>query len=128
MFRDQRHAKGPLLILFIFALAVGIAILLPPKRAEPTPMELQVTFDHMLSFRAACDEYHRLTGGWPQTVPALTNIVRLKDPRILCDGWGRSIVLRSQTNVPGTIWLISYGADGLPGGVGSNADFTDIIR
>ena len=92
-----------------------------------TPNELQITLDHLARLHIACDRFHEVTGVWPSSIQALTNVVRLKDVRILLDGWGRGIVLTTVSNVPQTIWLTSYGADGKLGGMGSNADFTETV-
>ena len=115
-------------LLLVVGLGIGTVILLPSRKRRPTPGELRVTLDHMVSLHAACERYRRVTGLWPQSLEALTNVIALKDPQVLYDGWGRRFVVMSASNVPGTIWLTSYGADGLPGGVGSNADFTETIH
>jgi len=49
-------------------------------------------------------------------------VIALNDTNILIDAWGREIVFIVHTNVSGSMWLESYGADGLPNGVGMDAD------
>jgi hypothetical protein len=85
------------------------------------PFSLTIKNQSELSW--LCQNYHRLTGGgWPKSIGALSYVVLITNTNILVDGWGRPFVFRIATNPATTFWLISYGADGLPGGLGSNAD------
>jgi len=84
--------------------------------------ELDVTVDRLDSLAQACESYRKLVGAWPADRTSLLRVIALNDTNILIDAWGREIVFIVHTNVPGSMWLESYGADGLPNGVGMDAD------
>lgn len=83
-----------------------------------------VTMDHMEQLSYLCSEYNRLNGFWPNSSGALTRIILITNSSIFNDAWGNPIVFRVATNPNPALWLISYGADGKPGGNGTNADIT----
>jgi hypothetical protein len=69
---------------------------------------------------SACREYRHRAGTWPTQLWQLVDLVSTTNA--FTDGWGREIRLITYTNTPKTMSLVSYGADGLLGGSGSNVD------
>ena len=96
----------------------------------PNPAQLQagsedptsVTVSRMPVLYMACEEYKKKIGTWPRSMAALATLVKLPGTNFCFDGWGRPIVLAPATNAAGAMWLISYGADGSPGGTSTNGD------
>jgi len=99
-----------------------------PGKAALPPDPASVTWTHLANLYIACEDYKRLRGVWPPTIQWLTNTVALSTPGDLSDGWGGNISLLPLTNSPGAILLISYGADGVPGGSGTNFDLRYVLR
>ena len=108
----------------VIAFVGGILLLVGMLRISPTTSTPDdVTFERLAGLSDACKEFRRHVGTWPPNLSILTNVIRIPGSNIIADGWGHAIVLRTHTNAPGEMWLISYGADGKPGGEGYNADF-----
>jgi hypothetical protein len=84
-----------------------------------------VTCERMDMLAIACEEYNRMTGRWPTSLGQVASVVRMHDTNIFFDSWGRAILLH---DYEGTVWLSSYGADGLPGGMGTNADIVEYLQ
>src|SRR3954462_13353845 len=110
----------PLVVLLIcWALMHGLRT--PAKPQPPDPGT--VSWTHLANLYLDCQKYKRLQGVWPPTIIALTNIVPLSNQGDLTDGWGGSIFLLPATNsTTGAMLLITYGADHVPGGNGTNTD------
>ena len=94
------------------------------------PQELFVrkTMGHLLNLGAAASEAQRFQGAWPASIeqlvahpdPSGNMAVFLKDDTN--DAWGNPIIFEPFDSKRGYGRIISYGADGKPGGVGSSAD------
>jgi general secretion pathway protein G len=82
--------------------------------------------------RAAMDIYLTDVGRYPGESDGLAALVAapagiggwagpyLKDARIPLDPWGRAYIFQPTSDMPNRV--VSYGADGTPGGEGPNAD------
>ncbi|PWU16473.1 MAG: hypothetical protein C5B50_13595 [Verrucomicrobia bacterium] len=117
--------------IVLAGVAVGCATMLilllcgipHPRKSKPRAADpLNVTGIHLGLAGDACEAYRRLIGTWPSNVAALTGVIFVKDTNVFTDGWGHALVLRAWPSVTNQMWLLSYGADGVPGGEGSNAD------
>jgi hypothetical protein len=110
--------------------AIGFTVMMLSIRAfNSTPRTREaagpdsITTARLMDLAFVCKEYRRRHGAWPSSITALTNVISVGGPSNVLDGWGRAIRLIPQPGSKGrVIELISYGADGLPGGVGSNVD------
>jgi hypothetical protein len=73
--------------------------------------------------RKDVERHKEATGAWPARLTDLSAVkekrVRVDEAGEPVDGWGRPLVYRIQ---PGGYQLFSFGADGMPGGVGKYAD------
>ena len=96
--------------------------------SQPQIDERQTSLVHMSEVAVACKEYQRLTGNWPSDLSQVRMAIPVRSPAVFIDGWGRQLILVANTNAPNTIWIESHGADGLPGGEGSNADIVTQLR
>ncbi|MFO7765857.1 MAG: type II secretion system major pseudopilin GspG [Pelovirga sp.] len=120
-------------ILGILAAIVVPRLLDEPERARRTSAATQIR-----SFEEALGMFRLDNGFYPSTEQGLEALVtkptigriptRYKDGgyirRIPDDPWGNSYVYLSP-GVHGDYDLLSYGADGQPGGEGDNADITN---
>lgn len=88
----------------------------------------EITVVHLSTLYIACEEYRKAKGQWPSNLAAAVSFMRLKDTNVVSDGWGRPILWLPSTNSPGTMLLMSYGPDGLPGGLGTNGDVVYTLR
>lgn len=110
----------PTSILFAVVLAVVVKL---QKKSQPRSVEDMLTYERLEQLADETAKYHRMIGTWPTSPLSLLSAMLVKDTNILVDGWGREFVFRTHTNATNNMWVISYGADGLPGGIGTNADF-----
>ncbi len=83
---------------------------------------VEVTVDRLDSLAQACEHNRKLVGVWPLNHSSLLKVIQLSNTNILTDGWGREILFLVYTNAPGSMWLKSCEADGLPNGTGIDAD------
>jgi Type II secretion system (T2SS), protein G len=121
--------SGYLLPAALLAIAIGWSVLVirgNSKSSKPDPQFS--TYERLAYLALDCREFHRATGRWPTSGAILTNVVPSARTNLFLDGWGRPIVFRAITNVSNEMWLISYGADGLPGGVGNDADTIQEVK
>lgn len=109
----------------LLASAIGLAALGAVAHAgEPAKADLRALTQARLS-RAAGQvrDYRAATGDLPLSRDGIEGV--LADPNELVDGWGNPIVY---LRVAGGFWLVSWGADGAPGGTGDAADLVEISR
>lgn len=113
----------------LFACAVlCVHLVFPHVRTPPLELtEADVTCERIDKFAEACEAYQRFAGTWPTSVACVRAVVPLNDTNIFFDGWGREINMRFYKDAPNALWLISYGADGLPGGSGAAADILEAL-
>ena len=103
-------------VLVISGLGVGgLFLLKSPARAE------DVTAGRMLHLCAFCGLYKQSLKTWPVNPAALKSISGFST-NLLVDAWGHPIALVPPANSLAPLRLVSYGADGRPGGSGSNED------
>jgi hypothetical protein len=111
----------------IAGLGVAVAGLVGLQIARSTPHkeeQREITLLHLAQCGTMCREYYRLFKVWPSSVTDLAARVPGTPRTCILDGWGRPLQILMQTNAaPGTApRLVSYGADGQPGGDGEDAD------
>jgi general secretion pathway protein G len=86
-------------------------------------------------FGAALDQYRLDVGSYPPSSVGLDGLVRnpnvpnwngpyLKKNAVPDDPWGKSYIYKCCPGDHGEYDIVSYGADGVPGGEGENADAT----
>ena len=102
-------------------LAAGTALLAMRAGAAPDPRgatsaQLSTAAREITAFRDA-------TGELPRTSEGVAAIV--SDPASLTDAWGHDVVY---LRVAGGFWLMSFGADGAPGGTGDDEDLVQMAR
>ncbi len=114
------------LLVCLFSFWIATRQRVPGRNPPGDPVSVTIT--RMIGLSIACDQYAHKVGRLPPDTVALTNVVRPWSTNMLIDGWGRLILLLPVTNSPGAMMLVSYGADGLPGGTGSNADISHVLK
>jgi hypothetical protein len=113
--REQMKRKELWIPALVVCLLVGVALLRVYFATGTDPQSRTVI--HMDRIVDAVEEYYGTTGELP---PALTYLERQDDSIArIRDVWGGAITYEIRA---GRVWLISYGADGEPGGTGQNAD------
>ena len=101
-------------LLAMFAAPMATASTLGPRLE--TMVQLGALSAELNAYRAAI-------GSLPATSEGLAGIA--SDPRLLTDVWGNDV---RYIRVAGGFWLMSWGADGVPGGEGDSADVVHIAR
>lgn len=101
------------------ALAFGIVYVttdwsLPPKQ--------RIALEQIRRLEGVFKMYHRSMGRFPLEEEGFQPLIDAKVlPSVPTDPWGHSYVYKFNNEHTG---VISYGADGVPGGEGENADIT----
>ena len=108
--------------LFFCVVGTIFVICRHPTNTPAKENDIDVTVDRLDSLSQACESYQKLVGKWPPNRMSLLSVILISDENILIDAWGRDIAFVVYTNVPASMWLESYGADGLRNGVGMDAD------
>ncbi len=88
----------------------------------------EVTYYRIDQLAQECHHYRHVVGTWPTTLLSMLVTIQSKDTNIVIDGWGRQFAILAFSNAPSEIYLVSYGADGRPGGRGSNADIVEHLK
>jgi len=121
-------ARSLALLILVGTASLSVSAFLSWPRARKATVEetdpYKVTFLRMEQLAEACRHYNSFVGLWPTNLLAALSVVPIKDTNCARDAWGHPFAIRLNTNgsAAGGIWLISYGADGKPGGTGENAD------
>lgn len=111
-------------------IAVGAAIALPGswilcslQRGKPDLYEKQFneTIKKLGDLGEYCKKFKDFTGGYPKNFNSLRSVMRITNNSVFTDAWGHAFILFTSTNAT-SARLTTYGADGKPGGTGSNAD------
>ena len=104
--------------------AIVIVVLLWRAAFRPAPpMDAEdVTVMHIGQLAEACKDYRQQMGSWPASISQLRGGSNSLPGKTFYDGWGHEIKLVIHTNLPNSVSIESYGADGRIGGLGSNAD------
>ncbi len=112
----------------MLATGIGLFIILcallppPPDSARRKLTAEEITYDRIDALAEECERYRKVIGAWPTSIISILLSIPIKDTNIMLDAWGREFAIRAFTNAPREIYVISYGADGQPGGHGSNGD------
>lgn len=72
---------------------------------------------------AGCEEFKNNRGAWPNS---LDDLISMRSDITRKDGWGHDLVFTPYDAAKGYGEIISYGADGKPGGAGEDTDL--VIR
>jgi hypothetical protein len=119
----QLNVLLPVIGTMVAFATIGVSLYVGPWARRLTPRdERQITIVNISLAAAAAEDYRRVAGQWPTTLSQIPTAIPISHPNIFTDGWGRPMVLLLHTNAPNTIWIESYGGDGLLGGYGTNAD------
>lgn len=107
-----------LILLIALVLFAALIVAVPPGRREKSKRE-QAELD-LRNLRSAVNLYRKRAGHYPTTADGLNSLI---DLRILTafpkDPWGDDYVYTSEN---GKLILMSFGRDGVPGGVGPDED------
>jgi general secretion pathway protein G len=104
-------------ILGLLTAAVGVAIV-------PTFIGAKIdsTRNNIADIRTELQTYYLQKGKFPETGEGLKALVDAQiTDKIPRDSWGREYVYMLEGNKP---VVVSYGADGVPGGAGEDADIS----
>jgi general secretion pathway protein G len=120
-----------IVVLVIFGLI--IALVAPRYLGQGSKPRSKVAQSQIEMLRKALGQYKLDVGGYPTTEQGLTALVSrpdgadrwlgpyLKDYEVPLDPWGRPFQYKSPGE-HGDFDILSYGADGKPGGTGEDAD------
>ncbi len=104
-------------ILGLLTAAVGVAIV-------PTFIHAKIdnTRNNVADIRTELQTYYLQKGRFPETGEGLKALVDAQiTEKLPRDSWGREYVYLLEANKP---VIVSYGADGVPGGAGEDADIS----
>jgi hypothetical protein len=120
---SKRRGYTPFLIVAGVLLAIFYVAVFWPRQIQPQPEDAYTkTVENSIQISMLCRQYYELTGRWPTSIGSLSYMILITNTNIVLDGWDRPFVFRVATNPATSFWIISYGADGVPGGKGSNTD------
>jgi hypothetical protein len=77
----------------------------------------------LIEFEGLCEKFRKIYGVWPTNNGMIRAGLGLTNPLALTDVWGRPYCFYVDTSGKRVI-IASLGADGKPGGLGSNADYS----
>ncbi|NOK10965.1 type II secretion system major pseudopilin GspG [Corallococcus exercitus] len=104
-------------ILGLIAAAVGVAVIPKLEEAKQDTAKLDIR-----NIQSAMKLYYTKKGSYPDTATGLKALVDTQNlERMPLDPWGREYVYMNEGGKP---VITSYGADGNPGGEGSDADIS----
>jgi len=133
--RGQRGFSLIALLVVIIILGL-IAGLVGPRLFGRVGQSKQATAKAQIElFGASLDQYRLDVGSYPPTSAGLDGLVRnpnvpnwngpyLKKNAVPNDPWGKPYLYKCCPGDHGEYDIVSYGADGAPGGEGENADAT----
>ena len=102
--------------------AIAIALLLVPSAVAAEGKAPRVaTAERLEKLAFEVKEFRATTGELPGSKDGVESIA--SDAELLVDEWGNPI---RYLRVAGGYWLLSWGADGAPGGEGDDADVVHI--
>ncbi|RYZ36484.1 MAG: type II secretion system protein GspG [Myxococcaceae bacterium] len=104
-------------ILGLIAAAVGVAVIPKLEEAKQDTARLDIR-----NIQSAMKLYYTKKGNYPDTATGLKALVDTQNlERMPTDPWGKEYVYMNEGGKP---VITSYGADGNPGGEGSDADIS----
>jgi hypothetical protein len=109
------------------AFVVLVCAMLGGCRGSETTHQLEKTMPeaatdaHLMELTVRCFHFQSSYGQWPVDINALAAGVRVRTTNLF-DGWGVPFYLITLPSSPEVMWIKSYGADGVLGGSGTNAD------
>ncbi len=104
-------------ILGLIAAAVGVAVIPKLEEAKQDTARLDIR-----NIQSAMKLYYTKKGSYPDTATGLKALVDTQNlERMPTDPWGKEYVYMNEGGKP---VITSYGADGNPGGEGSDADIS----
>lgn len=135
MFKPARSRGFTLieLIVVIALLAVLAAVVAPNLLGKASDANRKSAEIQLEKISSSVELYRLETGRYPESLEDLVvqpqGVDRWKGPYVrkrsqLKDPWGNDLVIR-QPGENGKFDLVSYGADGQPGGEGDDADITN---
>jgi general secretion pathway protein G len=101
-------------------IAIGLAAIAAAPRAASPRVD---TRDRLATLASRIEDYRAANGTLPSSADGAESAT--DDPMLLTDGWGREVVY---IRIADGFWLLSWGADGAPGGEGDAADVVQIDR
>lgn len=111
------------ILLALAGFGLGAADAAPAAGARAPRDARAVTAERLDRIAAQVREFRVSTGELPASREGVEGVVA--DPADLVDGWGNPVLY---LRVAGGFWVVSWGADGAPGGTGDAADVVDISR
>lgn len=128
---------GPIVLAFLVFTALLIICVIPfvfrgcvqgASSGNRTLDAYSITIHHMHELHIDCEDYRRKMGAWPPSLAALTILSSKVNTNNFLDGWGRVIEYKPVPGAPGMMKFSSYGADGVIGGIGTNADISMVFQ
>lgn len=116
------------IVLLLGGLVMGSIVFMVFDGASVARRQLAVarTQAQVAVLRSATTNYFGVFGRWPATMTDLvvnsSNIVFISPAPPWNDGWGRLIAYTPPSATSPTGYVLSFGADGLPGGLDANVD------
>src|SRR5258707_15074917 len=107
--------SGGTAIILLFVLWLDRLNYLSPKTS---PSEREITEQRAFELGKYCLIFRSRYYVFPASLHDLSKYVGPIKSEMLCDGWGRTFLL--YTNIEGGLMIVSLGADGKPGGNGTN--------
>ena len=136
MVNFEKEAKLQVIMpLGMVLLGLLAAIVLPNFIGQSDKARVRAVQAHVEMLTDALEKYRRDVGAYPSAEQGL-EALRIKPkgvPRwdgpylqkgVPNDPWGRPYIYKFPGKVPGKPEIVSYGADGAPGGTGDNADIS----
>ncbi|WP_426752249.1 type II secretion system major pseudopilin GspG [Myxococcus sp. Y35] len=125
----RRHVRGMTLIeimvvitiLGLIAAAVGVSVMSNLEEAKQKTAALDIK-----TLETGLKLHYMKTGSFPDTHAGLEALLEARSvERLPKDPWNRDYVYLNEGGSP---VILSYGADGAPGGEGSDADITSQVE
>jgi general secretion pathway protein G len=136
--KDQKGFTLIEIMVVIIILGLLAGLVLPKFLGQEEKAKIEIAKTQIRSLEGALDAYKLDNGAYPATDQGLDALIKkpesghiplkwreggyLKPARIPKDPWNRDYVYLSPGSENREYEIISYGADGEPGGEGNNAD------
>lgn len=107
----------------VLAMASLVAMSVSATAAAPRATPRAETVTRLATLASRIEDYRATNGTLPSSADGAESAT--DDPKLLTDGWGREVLY---IRIADGFWLLSWGADGAPGGEGDAADVVQIDR